>query len=382
MLSHAMVIPLKFGKLSIGRSDAPTPNDFEIDGMGMCERHCLVQGATETSAAPTAASGEGGEGGEGGEAAAAASSGALTTVGASVTLLDDMADLHVNGQPLQGVNATQPLKHLDRVIIGPCRIVCLYLTQKLTGLEKAQHTYDAAFREFMSGDDNAARLLMSPRRQALLDEVQSIEGLMLKEANIIAYDLCTNIEFVSQLLLGADGLSSSSATLDDLIQRNECRVKVVCHASAKRIGTSADLQEARRLKKEANRAIQAAKSKKHLLRTQSAANAAAGASSTDLLKDESLGATPVKEGEGNDLDDEEAAETKAPLKVLAENILFEMEADSFSDLLSELKATHHGLSQLLGGVQSAGKGLESGTASMIRSVFDAVDTDRSGAIDK
>ena len=380
-----MVIPLKFGKLSIGRSDAPTPNDFEIDGMGMCERHCMVQGATETSAAPAAAAGgegagnegEGEEGGEAAAAAAAASSGALTTVGASITLLDDMADLHVNGQPLQGANATQPLKHLDRVIIGPCRIVCLYLTQKLTGMEKAQHTYDAAFREFMSGDDNAARLLMSPRRQALLDEVQSIEGLMLKEANIIAYDLCTNIEFVSQLLLGADGLGSSSATLDELIQRNECRVKVVCHASAKRIGTSADLQEARRLKMEANRAVQAAKSKKHLLRTQSAANAtAAGASSSDLLKDDSLGATPVKEGG----DDEE--ENKAPLKVLAENILFEMEADSFSDLLSELKATHHGLSQLLGGVQSSGKGLESGTASMIRSVFDAVDTDRSGAIDK
>jgi hypothetical protein len=418
-----MVIPLKFGKLSIGRSDAPTPNDFELDGMGICERHCLLQGATETSVSPptggggAAASAEGGGGGGGGGEGLATgtgdgngSSGAVTTVGASVTLLDDTADLHVNGEALHGLEARRALEHMDRLIIGPCRVVCLYLTEKLTPMQKAQYTYDSAFREFMSGNDNAARLLMSPRRQALLEEVQRIEGLMLKEANIIAHDLCTNIEFVSQLLLGADGLGSSGASLDDLFQRNECRVKVVCHASAKRISTSADLLAARRAKMEAEKVLKAAKSKKQLLRKQSPGGTVGGApgehargesaqveessggggedKAAALLRADSLGALPVHE-DGDDEDEAkspreqaDAEAAAAPAKVLAENILFEMEADNFADLLSELKATHHGLSQLLGGVQSAGKGVESGTASMIKSVFDAVDTDRSGFIDK
>ena len=64
-------------------------------------------------------------------------------------------------------------------------------------------------------------------------------------------------------------------------------------------------------------------------------------------------------------------------RVAPEQILFEMEAGDFGDLLAELKATHTGLGSLLGGVQSVGD-----NATMIRGVFEAVDTDRSGLIDK
>lgn len=40
-----MVIPIKMDRLTIGKSDATgVKNDFEIDGMGMLERHCVIEG--------------------------------------------------------------------------------------------------------------------------------------------------------------------------------------------------------------------------------------------------------------------------------------------------------------------------------------------------
>mmetsp|Transcript_43397 Transcript_43397/g.80312 ORF Transcript_43397/g.80312 Transcript_43397/m.80312 type:complete len:223 (+) Transcript_43397:1238-1906(+) len=47
----------------------------------------------------------------------------------------------------------------------------------------------------MSGGDDASRLMMSPARQQLLDEVQELDGVSLKQANAIASELCTNIQF-------------------------------------------------------------------------------------------------------------------------------------------------------------------------------------------
>mmetsp|Transcript_28815 Transcript_28815/g.48695 ORF Transcript_28815/g.48695 Transcript_28815/m.48695 type:complete len:167 (-) Transcript_28815:248-748(-) len=84
---------------------------------------------------------------------------------------------------------------MDRVILGPCRVIAVYLERKLTPSEKASLTYQSAFREFMSGGDDASRLMMSPARQQLLDEVQELDGVSLKQANAIASELCTNIQF-------------------------------------------------------------------------------------------------------------------------------------------------------------------------------------------
>jgi hypothetical protein len=41
-----MVIPMKMDRLTIGKSDATgAKNNFEIDGMGMMERHCIIEGS-------------------------------------------------------------------------------------------------------------------------------------------------------------------------------------------------------------------------------------------------------------------------------------------------------------------------------------------------
>lgn len=70
------------------------------------------------------------------------------------------------------------------------------------------------------------RSLMSPQRQHLLDEVQELDGVSLKQANTVAFELCTNISFVSQLIIGAEGFEKSDISLDELIMQNECRLKV------------------------------------------------------------------------------------------------------------------------------------------------------------
>lgn len=44
-LLSAMVIPIKMDRLTIGKSDASgEKNSFEIDGMGILERHCVIEG--------------------------------------------------------------------------------------------------------------------------------------------------------------------------------------------------------------------------------------------------------------------------------------------------------------------------------------------------
>ena len=90
-----------------------------------------------------------------------------------------------------------PLQHLDRVVFGPCRMLCLYLTQPLTVDEKSKLTYSYAFREFTSegaGDDG----LMTPERQALVDSINEIKQ-DIAQANIIGAEMCTTLTFRIQV---------------------------------------------------------------------------------------------------------------------------------------------------------------------------------------
>jgi hypothetical protein len=45
-------------------------------------------------------------------------------------------------------------------------------------------------------------------------QVQELDGVSLKQANTIASELCTNIQFTSQLLLDQEGIESADTTLD------------------------------------------------------------------------------------------------------------------------------------------------------------------------
>jgi hypothetical protein len=114
MLSHAMVIPIGLTQehFSIGRSGVDDENDFELDGMGIQDKHCEIRVAR-------------------GAANAAAAK-------ATVRAMSKAAHTTVNGKavPMDEV----PLTHLDRVVFGPTRMLCLYLTQPLTQDQRAQLT--------------------------------------------------------------------------------------------------------------------------------------------------------------------------------------------------------------------------------------------------
>ena len=60
-------------------------------------------------------------------------------------------------------------------------------------------------------DAGAARAMMSPKRQALLDQIYEVDGVTLRQANAIASELCTSITFTSQLLLGEHGFGGAAA---------------------------------------------------------------------------------------------------------------------------------------------------------------------------
>jgi hypothetical protein len=62
--------------------------------------------------------------------------------------------------------------------------------------------------------------------QALLDQVHEVDGVLLRQANAIASELCTNIKFVSQLVTGSDGYGRGDVTIDELVDGNVCRIKV------------------------------------------------------------------------------------------------------------------------------------------------------------
>jgi len=392
MMSHAMVISMKDDKCNIGRSDG-SGNDFEIDGMGICERHCRL--AREGAAAAAE------EGAKAGEAKGSY----------YIELCDEHASVHVNGEVLNGDGERRTLKHLDRVIIGPCRVVCLFLEEKISAGDRAAQRYDVAFRELMSGDDSAERLLMSPRRQELLDTIQNVDGIMLKQANTVASELCTNIQFVSQLLMGSVGMSQAEIGIDALLDANEQpRIKICCVAGGKRVETQADLQRltsefklqqkgmalARKGGSTETNVVQLRKHASQLFgKKVSVARMGSSADpdtpkpppAKDGVEGGAKGAPKVENPEGAVLVEDVALDEEDPLagmeletmfrgpKVNLDLMLFDIDADDFGDLLAELKSTHAQLSGLLGGVSSGGQG-------MIRAVFEAVDTDRSGLIDK
>lgn len=114
MLSHAMVIPIGLTQehFSIGRSGVDDENDFELDGMGVQDKHCEIRM---------------------GRGAANAS-----VVKATVRAMSKAAHTTVNGVavPMDEV----PLAHLDRVVFGPTRMLCLYLTQPLTQEQRTKNT--------------------------------------------------------------------------------------------------------------------------------------------------------------------------------------------------------------------------------------------------
>jgi hypothetical protein len=110
-----MVIPigLQADKFHIGRSGAEEENDFELDGMGIQEKHCEMaftkQGAVVKS---------------------------------TIRACSSTAQTTLNGMEVK--TDAEPLQHLDRIVFGPCRMLCLYLTAPLT-LQQRQDLTSVVF---------------------------------------------------------------------------------------------------------------------------------------------------------------------------------------------------------------------------------------------
>ena len=93
----------------------------------------------------------------------------------------------VNGVALAegGSAAPVPLKHLDRITLGPCRLLSMFLTQPMTGEENGAWSYDAAFQELLH-HESLQWTLLSPVRRRLLDKLKEAELLYVEQANAVA----------------------------------------------------------------------------------------------------------------------------------------------------------------------------------------------------
>ena len=63
------------------------------------------------------------------------------------------------------------LQHGDRLVLGPARLVCIYVSEPLTLAEKNNWTYDFALNEARS---NKAWELLSPARRAAAEALASV----------------------------------------------------------------------------------------------------------------------------------------------------------------------------------------------------------------
>ena len=84
-----------------------------------------------------------------------------------------------------------------------------------------------------SGEKGALDLeLMSAERAALVDRLHEVDQ-QLAQANIIATEMCTTLNFRAMVQLGHSGFDDVEETIDDLVKSNDRRVLVSCVAGTK-----------------------------------------------------------------------------------------------------------------------------------------------------
>ena len=333
VLSHAMVVPISDSQgnvpehFGIGRSGVEDENDFELDGMGIGEAHCEIIHA---------------------DGKATIKSGGVT------------ANTTVNGVSVSHETAS-PLAHLDRIVFGPCRMLCLYLTKPLTAQERATWTYLQAFREFRAQGGASAQDLMSAERAALVDQLHEVD-VQLDQANKIALEMCTTLHFRAMVQVGHLGLTDPDMSIDDLVKTNDRRVLVSCVAGKK-------------LLKNVDQVGKLAEKKAELATGGLLGNT--GSLKNVLEAEEAL----------SDVDAKSGLKSHEALGNWKNRELFEISAEDFGDLLASLKASHSNLQSLTGGIADAGAGggAEGGGGGVelpVRKIFDAIDMDGSGVIDR
>jgi hypothetical protein len=380
MLSHAMTVPITAQPdqpFCIGRDGGGRENDFVLNGVGIQQRHCTIEQV-----------------GTGDDV-----SYVVSNAGRGAVVL-------INGQSLEEIGQPAPLKHLDRITLGPCRLLAVFLLEPLTPEEKSQWTYETAFAELMHRE-SLQWTLLSPQRRRLLDKLKEAEILYVEQANAIAIDMCTCLRFRATIILG-DGvplLRKAEATVDEVLEAGDCEVVIVCQANP------ADIVETR---EDQIRAIAIMEEKQKDEAEAAAHLAAAQADPQQVLfrveSDMLMGEIERGEDEGLEdflssnadhlLDDfetsfDELAISSSPrdhrhrsqkeeLERMNNLTLFEMKMGQFEELLAELKVTYSYVASLSQGV-SDDVNLDDGSTDVnntVQAIFDTVDCDGSGFIDR
>ena len=251
------------------------------------------------------------------------------------------AEVVVNGEGAPEDGGAVRLAHGDRVVLGPGRLLAVFAEQPLTLDEKAAWTYEAAFSELALGAMGPLKL-MSPVRRSVAEECAAAFTQQCAQANAIACEMGTSIRFIPHVVVrGSAGFDRPGILLDEFLQENTPHVVVTCvfDANAPPIDTAGALAAAVRSYQSGQ-----VRTRRLSLREGSAGLAASAADDTALA--------PAYES------------------------LFEVSLGDFDILLSEISATHGGLSSLAGGLSDGADGED--VVSRIMDVYDALLTPGGG----
>ena len=388
LLSHVMTMPLSTLPFTIGRASSedfkPT---FALTGMGIAGRHCSIEHVSY-SADPN---------------------------DVVIKLLSDEAELAVNGEHFQGSDETGEdgvkLNHMDRIVIGPCRLICLFLTKPLTREERQQWTYDSISAELSRLTAGLTRSLMSPARKRVVETQAMVQSEQVAQANTIAVEMGVPVRFVCHTVIrGSEGFHLPDITLDEFLEANEPTLMVSCMVNPNRppINSAVDM---------ANNASLFHKSKAsagpRALNQRAPPKASFAQRPAKPVRKASWGIGSRQSRDSKQAISEEAEEEPPAATVpaskptplrrgsvaagTAEESLFEVTLEDFDEIITSLKLSHNGLTALTGDLNSGGGGSsglsaaeQSALASnevaremhKIKAVFTAIDTDQGGTIDR
>jgi len=139
-----------------------------------------------------------------------------------------ISELYVNGKHVENLSVGVPLTHLDRIMLGPSRLLCLFLAEPLSNVGGNQgFTSDELFNEVIS--NAIPQSLLPPVRQGIAEVLTGFETKVLAQANGIANLMEVPLIFQCQLALGGSvDFHTPGVSLDNFLERNKTKILVSC----------------------------------------------------------------------------------------------------------------------------------------------------------
>jgi hypothetical protein len=413
-------------------------NNFNLDGMGIQSHHCMFEKYIKK---PQSNLSNIQEGDEDNEAAVRVSTDKLENLNLnnignggvnkndndddedclSIRALSSTSVVCVNGVPINEMDGLPPIKlqHLDRIVLGPCRLICLYLTHELSYKDRNYWNYDACFTELSSRGKEIPRSLLSTSRCKLVDQLSQLECEEIAQCNAIACEMGCNVRFACDLVVqGGQGLSKPNYLMDEFLDSNQTKIviNVFVDTELPKIKTAKDLLIAMKRPKKHEGSVGP-------LVPPTPNTAIVQGRLLDTLRDNPFdsynieqlknsgehhllhdGNTNNNENGGGGGEDDESLLFDPLGKDSKLVSLCTLEIDDFQDIFIHLKATHASLSRLTGGLSDAMDTSESLLSSappsplstsppsssssssshkigLFQTVFNKLDIDHSGKID-